>query len=317
MRIGVLMGGASSEREISLKSGKAVCEALRSLGREAVGIDIQKPDKNYVSDLLRSYDIDVAFIALHGEFGEDGKLQAILEEMRIPYTGSGVKASALAMDKIASHKLFLGAGLNVPAYRVLENRKDAHLGNFPLVVKPATGGSSIGLSIVDTAKELRQALDLAFTYARRVIVEEYIKGKEITVGILEDSALEPIEIRPRSRLFDYKAKYEYGQTEYIVPAKLPVKTIALLKKTALAAHTGLGCSFFSRVDIMLDVDNRPFVLEVNTIPGFTATSLLPKAALQKGIAFPELVWRICRYALSSASGEPDSRAQAHQAHIIC
>lgn len=297
MRIGVLMGGPSSEREVSLKSGRAVCDALRSLNLEAVGIDIQRPDKNYAIDLVLSYDIDVAFLALHGEFGEDGKLQAILEEINIPYTGSRPRASALAMDKIASRRLFRAAGLNIPAYCVLDrgHRKTKALRVFPLVVKPATGGSSLGLSIADNPGELKSAVDLAFKYDKKVIVEEYITGKEITVGIFEDMPLEPIEIKPKRRFFDYKAKYEAGHTEYVVPAKLPFETMQLLKETALSAHTALGCSFFSRVDIILACDNKPFVLEVNTIPGFTATSLLPKAVLQKGIPFTELIVRICRH----------------------
>lgn len=298
MRIGVLMGGYSSEREVSLKSGKAVYGALKVSGQDAVAVDIQKPDKDYVINLLLSYDIGAAFVALHGEFGEDGKLQAVLEEMRIPYTGSGPKASALAMDKMASRNEFRAAGLGVPVSCLLDkgHKKIKGLKGFPLVVKPATGGSSLGLSIADNPAQLKSAISLAFEYDRKVIVEEYIAGREITVGIFEDSPLEPIEIKPKQRFFDYKAKYASGQTEYIVPARLPFKTMALLKQSALKAHTVLGCSFFSRVDIILAADNEPVVLEVNTIPGFTATSLLPKAALERGISFTELVARICRQA---------------------
>lgn len=298
MRIGVLMGGYSSEREVSLKSGKAVYGALKVSGQDAVAVDIQKPDKDYVINLLLSYDIGAAFVALHGEFGEDGKLQAVLEEMRIPYTGSGPKASALAMDKMSSRNEFRAAGLAVPVSCLLDkgHKKIKGLKGFPLVVKPATGGSSLGLSIADNPAQLKSAISLAFEYDKKVIVEEYIAGREITVGIFEDSPLEPIEIKPKQRFFDYKAKYASGQTEYIVPARLPFKTMALLKQSALKAHTVLGCSFFSRVDIILAADNEPVVLEVNTIPGFTATSLLPKAALERGISFTELVARICRQA---------------------
>jgi D-alanine-D-alanine ligase len=301
MRIGVLMGGYSSEREVSLKSGKAVYEALKVSGQDAVAVDIQKPDKDYVVDLLLSYDIDAAFVALHGEFGEDGKLQAVLEEMRIPYTGSGPKASALAMDKMSSRNEFSAAGLAVPVSCLLDrgHKKIKGLKGFPLVVKPATGGSSLGLSIADNPAQLKSAINLAFQYDKKVIIEEYVAGREITVGIFEDRPLEPIEIKPKQRFFDYKAKYAAGQTEYIVPARLPFKAMALLKQTALKAHTALGCSFFSRVDIILDADNKPVVLEVNTIPGFTATSLLPKAALERGIPFTELVARICRQAFTA------------------
>lgn len=299
MRIGVLMGGTSPEREISLKSGKAVLEALQSSGQDALAIDIKKASKNYVTDLLLSYDIDLAFLALHGSFGEDGKIQAILDQMRIPYTGSAAFASSLSMDKLASRRLFEAAGLAVPRYFVFDkkHRRSSTSFAFPLVVKPSGCGSSIGLSIIDEQKGLKAAIDLALKYDRCVLVEEYIEGREMTVGIFEDKPLEAIEIRSRRRFFDYKAKYEQGQTDYIVPAPLPLKTMQVLKDTALKAHTLLGCSFFSRVDIILNNKNIPHVLEVNTIPGFTATSLLPKAALYKGIPFQELVLAIARAAL--------------------
>lgn len=316
IRIGVLMGGPSAEREVSLKSGKAVLEALKSKNLEAVAIDIKGQDRNYVKDLLLSYDINLAFLALHGAFGEDGKMQAILEEMGIPYTGSGLRASELAMDKIASRKVFEAGGLNTPKYCLLDkNHKNIRdfmalpqeRGKaippdkiFPLVIKPASGGSSIGLSIVDKPHALREAIETAFKYDRRVIAEEYIEGREMTVGIFEDAPLEAIEIKPKRRFFDYKAKYESGETEYIVPAPVSLEIMRLLKETALKAHNLLGCSFFSRVDIILDKINKPFVLEVNTIPGFTATSLLPKAASARGIAFPELVVRISEAAFSAS-----------------
>ncbi|TAN60616.1 ATP-grasp domain-containing protein, partial [bacterium] len=176
------------------------------------------------------------------------------------------------------------------------HKKIKGLKGFPLVVKPATGGSSLGLSIADNPAQLKSAINSAFQYDKKIIVEEYVAGREITVGIFEDRPLEPIEIKPKQRFFDYRAKYASGQTEYIVPARLPFKTMALLKQAALKAHAVLGCSFFSRVDIILAADNNPVVLEVNTIPGFTATSLLPKAALERGIPFTELVSRICRQA---------------------
>src|SRR3990167_195132 len=298
MRIGVLMGGTSAEREISLKSGKAVLRALQSAREDALAIDIKKADKNYVTDLLFSYDIDLAFLALHGSFGEDGTIQAILDLMRIPYTGSAAFASRLSMDKLASRRLFEAAGLAVPRYFVFDkkHRRGSTSFAFPLVVKPSGCGSSIGLSIIDNQKELKAAIDLAFKYDRCVLVEEYVEGREMTVGIFEDSPLEAIEIRPRRRFFDYKAKYEQGQADYIVPAPLPLKTMQVLKDTALKAHTLLGCFFFSRVDIILNNKDIPYVLEVNTIPGFTATSLLPKAALHKGIPFQELVLAIARAA---------------------
>ena len=294
IRIGVLMGGPSVEREVSLKSGKAVLSALKLARDDIVAIDIRKADKDYVIDLLLSYDIDLAFLALHGSFGEDGSMQSILDQMCIPYTGSGSLASRLSMDKLASRKIFQAAGLVVPRYFVLD-RRHRRIDNsfiFPLIVKPAACGSSFGLSIVDTLKELKCAIDLAFKYDKCVLVEEYIEGREMTVGIFEDSPLEAIEIKPKQRFFDYKSKYVEGETDYLVPAPVSLKIMQLLEDTALKAHTLLGCSFFSRVDIILGNKNIPYVLEVNTIPGFTATSLLPKAALHKGIQFPELVLRI-------------------------
>ena len=299
IRIGVLMGGPSVEREVSLESGKAVLSALKLAREDIVAIDIKKADKDYVIDLLLSYDIDLAFLALHGSFGEDGSIQSILDQMCIPYTGSGYLASRLAMDKPASRKIFQAAGLAVARYFVLD-RRHRRIDNsflFPLVVKPAACGSSFGLSIVDTLKELKCAIDLAFQYDKSVLVEEYIEGREMTVGIFEDKPLEAIEIKPKQRFFDYKSKYVEGETDYLVPAHVSLKTMQLLEDTALKAHTLLGCSFFSRVDIILGNKNIPYVLELNTIPGFTATSLLPKAALHKGIQFPELVLRITQAAL--------------------
>lgn len=300
LRIGVLMGGVSSEREVSLKSGHAVSSALKSRGLEAVEIDIQHAEKNYVKDLLLSYDLGLAFVAMHGSFGEDGKLQAILEEISLPYTGSAPAASALAMDKIASKKKFQDAGLFAPRYFILDRNHKGFKNSlgFPLVVKPVCGGSSLGLAIVDNIQELKLAIDAAFQYDRKIIIEEYLRAREMTVGILEDCALEAIEIKPKRRFFDYQAKYESGQTEYIVPADVSQNTMQLLKDTALKAHSALGCSFFSRVDIILSDEAKPYVLEVNTIPGFTTTSLLPKAALHKGISFAELILKISQAALS-------------------
>lgn len=319
IRIGVLMGGVSSEREISLKSGRAVFDAFKTLNLETVAIDIQRADKNYVTDLLLSYDIGLAFLALHGNFGEDGKIQTILEEIDIPYTGSKPYANALALDKIASRRIFEETGLSVPKYYLLDKnrRSTKNIFGFPLAIKPLCGGSSIGLSIADNHKELKNAIDLAFKYDRKVIVEEYIRGREMTVGIFEDKPLEAIEIRPKSsRFFDYSAKYKEGQTEYIVPAELSFKTMSLLKNTALKTHNLLGCSFFSRVDIILS-SGKAFVLEVNTIPGFTPTSLLPKAALQKGIGFLELILRIAQAALAKYSLDNQHKKHINSESFIC
>lgn len=293
-RVGVLMGGCSSERDVSFKSGKAVCQALIDSGFEAVAIDVSSEDQDYVKDLILSYNIGLAFLALHGGFGEDGRIQGILESLGLAYTGSGPKASSLAMDKISAYRIFEANGLRVPRSRALDKR---HRGlrqfkDFPLVVKPQNGGSSIGLSIVDTPGELKKAVELAFEYDSRVIVEEYIEGSEMTVGILDDKALPVIQIKPDERCFDYKAKYESRATKYIVPADIAKSEARLLQDAGIKAHKALGCAFFSRVDIILSRQSHPVVLEVNTIPGFTARSLLPMAAACAGMVFKDVVLKI-------------------------
>lgn len=301
-KIGVFMGGASSEREISLKSGKAVYEALRESGVDVVCIDIKSDKKKENICLINSYKIDCAFIALHGRFGEDGQIQKILETLMIPYTGSGVRASRIAMDKIASKRIFKAAGLNVPACRVLSKscyegkfNLNQNLG-FPLVVKPSTHGSSIGLSIIDKKQDLRKAVEFAFDFDEKVIIEEYIAGRELTVGILDDCALPAIEIIPKKKFFDYEAKYTAGLSEYVVPADLEDGLARRIRKAALFCHRVLGCFGCSRVDIILNKDNLAFVLEVNTIPGMTNTSLLPKAARVVGIEFNELCLKLIKLA---------------------
>ncbi len=302
-RIGVLMGGPSAEREISLRSGKAVLEALLSKGYDARPIELYKPTKVQ----LKTLDIDVAFIALHGSFGEDGQLQSMLEELNIPYTGSRVKASRLAMDKIASRKLFQRVRLSVPNYEVLINgaspvRKFSNGTNpnikfgMPVVVKPSAQGSSVGLTIVDRIEQLQGAINRAFEFGEEIIIEEYIEGKEITVGILKDQPLPVIQIVPKRRFYDYVAKYTSGMTEYLVPAPISKVEFKTAQEAGLRAHNCLGCRSFSRVDMILNNDGIPIILEVNTIPGLTQLSLLPKAAKVAGIEFSEL----CEKMLESA-----------------
>lgn len=301
-RIGVLMGGPSAERKISLSSGAAVYQALIQLGLEAVAIDITTDSVKENIDLIRARQINCAFLALHGRFGEDGQIQEILETMQIPYTGSGVEASRLAMDKIKSRKIFETLGLAVPRYRVLDKlSRDNVLGidksmGLPLVVKPAGAGSSIGLSIIEQGKDLGEAIDLAFTYDERIILEEYITGREITAGILNDSVLPLIEIIPKKRFFDYEAKYSPGLTDYVVPARLEERLIRQVSEIGLEAHQALGCFGCSRVDMILNQENVAVVLEVNTIPGLTATSLLPKAAKHIGIEFGALCLALIKLA---------------------
>jgi D-alanine-D-alanine ligase len=301
-RIGILMGGPSSEREISLKSGEAVYEALKKLNLDAVPIDITTDDAKENISLIRSRNIDCAFLALHGRFGEDGTIQKILEEIRLPYTGSGVLASQLAMDKAASRKIFEANDLQVPKYEVIDKSSNDAGGDFnvylrmPLVIKPVTHGSSIGLTIIDKREDLGRAMDLAFKYDERVVVEEYIRGREMTVGILEERALPVIEIIPKKLFFDFEAKYQSGMTEYVVPAQLDGNIARRVQEAGLRAHKLLGCFGCSRADIILTEDDRPVILEINTIPGMTATSLLPKAARTVGIEFDRLCLTLIKLA---------------------
>jgi len=305
-RVGVLMGGPSSEREISFKSGKAVLCALKDSGIEALGIDIVTDNKEDNIRLLNSHNLDCAFIALHGRFGEDGAIQEILEQVNLPYTGSGIKASRLAMDKIGALKIFRAGNLHVPRSQFLEQglynkggEFKSDLG-FPLVVKPANHGSSIGLSIVELKQQIRAAIELAFQFDQRIVVEEYISGRELTVGVLDEKPLPVIEIVPKHKFFDFEAKYQAGLTDYIVPAALKSKIAEDVQQAALTAHKLLGCFGCSRTDIILSRDNIPFVLETNTIPGMTSTSLLPKAARIIGIDFNQLCLKLLELAYEKA-----------------
>jgi D-alanine-D-alanine ligase len=301
-RVGVLMGGPSTEREISLKSGKAVFENLRQLGLDAIAIDIKTSNTSENIRLISSHKIDCAFIALHGLFGEDGQIQEILDGLNIPYTGSRMLASRLAMDKIATRKICQIHGLPVPKYHILDrfsystNWELPENFSLPLVVKPATHGSSIGLSIIDDKKDIDKAISLAFGFDGIILIEEYIKGREVTVGILDKIALPVIEIIPKKRFFDFEAKYQPGMTEYIVPARLEEEISRKIQETAMKVHKLLGCVGCSRVDMILDNANNPVVLELNSIPGFTPTSLLPKAAKVAGIDFPQLCLRLLELA---------------------
>jgi D-alanine-D-alanine ligase len=305
-RVGVLMGGPSSEREISLKSGKAVLSALKESGIDAVGIDIITDNKEENIRLLNSYSLDCVFIALHGRFGEDGSIQEILEEIDLPYTGSGVKASRLAMDKIGALKIFKAGKLYVPRSQSLErasyneNKKFKNDLGLPVVVKPANHGSSIGLSIVELEREIPAAIELAFQFDQRIVIEEYISGRELTVGVLDERALPVIEIVPKHKFFDFEAKYKAGLTDYIVPALLKPEIAEEVQQAALEAHKLLGCFGCSRTDIILSQKNIPFVLETNTIPGMTATSLLPKAARILGIDFNQLCLKLLELAYEKA-----------------
>ncbi len=299
----MLLGGPSSEREVSLKTGRAVASALRRQGLDVVEIDVGE-DLSRLVDQLKEVRPHVVFIALHGTFGEDGVIQGVLEYLGLPYTGSGVLASALAMDKVASKRLFSYHGIPVPRYTIFRKEGWTLPGetpleelSYPLVVKPAAEGSTIGVSIVKEEEDLEGALKEAYKYGDTVLVEEFVEGREITVGILGEEPLPVIEIIPETGFYDYRAKYTPGLTRYEVPAKLPRETAIMVQDMALLAHRALGCRDVSRVDFRLAEDGTPYILEVNAIPGMTETSLLPKAAAAAGISFEELVLRILESAL--------------------
>ena len=297
-RIGVLAGGPSNEREISLKSGTAVYRALIDEGLNAIFLDV----KDDICDIIKKNKIDVAFIALHGRFGEDGTVQKMLEELKVPYTGSGIEASERALDKIKSKEIFLKYGLSVPKYLVMGKGMaipPVETLGWPIVVKPPLEGSSIGLSIVNSVPALEEAIEKAFKFDSRVLLEEYIDGRELTVGILDDKPLPVIEIVPKNKVYDYEAKYKSPDTEYLVPAPLEKAVSLKAQKLAWAAHMALGCRSMSRVDIMADKDSNLFILEVNTIPGMTERSLLPKAAGAVGMTFGKL----CRKLVESVYGQ--------------
>jgi D-alanine-D-alanine ligase len=298
-RIGVLMGGLSSEREVSLASGGAILKALRERGYDAVAIDVGRD----VAERLRAEGVAIAFNGLHGKYGEDGAIQGLLDLLGIPYTGSGVLASALGMNKILSKTVFRAYGLQVGAFQVVErgDRKGiaaaADSIGLPVVVKPSCEGSSVGVSIVRSEQELRPAAELAFSYDREILVEQYIRGMEVQVGVLGEKALGAIEIVPKDSFYSYQAKYEAGGSEHFFPARVPREIYQRTLDAGLLAHRALGCRGYSRVDFLVDDNGVPFILEVNTLPGMTATSLLPEIAQGAGLSFPALLEEILRLAL--------------------
>lgn len=300
-RIGVLMGGLSAEREVSLRSGRAVCEALESKGYEAVPIDVDRE----VIGRLRELRIDLAFIALHGPYGEDGTVQGLLEMLGIPYTGSGVLASATAMDKIATKKLLAFDGLPTPAFRVIDARERggaagalAELG-LPLVVKAPTQGSSIGVYIVEREEELQARVDEAAVFGPRILVEQFIPGTELTAAVLGNTkpvVLPLIEITSVTGKYDYESKYTPGMSDHIIPPRVSRAVQDAVSGYALRAYHSLGCRGFARVDFMVR-STEPYILEINTIPGLTDVSLFPDAARAAGLEFPELIEKLVQMAL--------------------
>ena len=311
-KIGVLMGGISSEREVSLRSGGAVFKALKKLGYNAVAIDAA----SNICEVLKKEKIDIAFLVLHGGWGEDGSIQGLLEVMGIPYTGSDVISSAIAMNKAASKKIFFYHRIPAPPFIVVSSSKfqvpssekilesitlNSQLStlNFPLpwVVKPVCEGSSVGVSIARDKGQIESALKTGFSYGNEIIIEKYIEGREIHIGILNDRALGGVEVKTLLEFYSYEAKYTAGLTEYILPPQIDEAVYMKAKDIALSANRALGCSGATRVDLRIDNDGNPYVLEVNTIPGMTETSLLPKIAKEAGLDFPALVEEILKDAI--------------------
>lgn len=285
-RIGVLMGGRSSEREISLKSGSAVLQSLKRTGYNAVGIDAD----NGLIDALKTLAVEVAFIALHGRWGEDGTVQGLLEMVGIPYTGSGVLGSATAMDKAVMKSILKGAGIPTPPYAIFKDKKGIKF-PFPFVIKPANEGSTIGISIIREKKETKDAVDTAFKYDKKVIVEKYIKGREITVGVIDGITLPVVEVKPSKGFYDFEAKYTKGMTEYIVPAKIVKSIEKKAMKIAKDVYDLFELSGCARIDMLIEA-GIPNVIDINTSPGMTETSLVPKAWGHLGKTFDELVEKI-------------------------
>lgn len=300
LRVAVVMGGVSCERDVSLRSGRCVAAALQQKGYEVVPIDLCCES----IDEIVAVRPDVVFIALHGEFGEDGTIQALLEQAGLAFTGSGAVASRLGMDKVAAKRCFITHGVSTPPFRLISKldtwgqlgRAMGEIG-LPLVVKPLRQGSSIGVAIVEEIEAVVSALRDAFAYGDEVLLEQKIEGRELTVGVLAERALPIIEVRPRRPFFDREAKYVDPATLYITAPELDELTYGVVQDVAVRAHLAIGARDFSRVDLILAEDGRPFVLEVNTIPGLTERSLLPLAAQVAGLSFAELCDSIVRMAL--------------------
>ena len=290
-KIAVLMGGPGSERDVSLATGRGVAKALRSLGAEVFEVDVS--DENF--ELPRG--TELAFIAIHGTFGEDGQLQRILQERGIHYTGDGVRESEAAFDKIQTKKKFDAAGVTTPRWEVIAAREAPKM-ELPLVIKPPRQGSTVGVQIVRSADQIASALAEAAKFDRELLVEEFIAGRELTLGILGEQALPILEIIPKGGFYDFNNKYPFlnpqagGGAEHVCPAKIEERLTREIQELALQAFRSLGLRVYGRVDVILPANGAATVLEVNTIPGMTEASLLPEAAAAAGISYPELCARI-------------------------
>jgi D-alanine-D-alanine ligase len=302
-RIAVLTGGPGSERDVSLATGRGVSKALRSLGANVTDVDVK--DENF----KLPEDVDLAFITIHGTFGEDGRIQKILEQRGIPYTGEGVGASELAFDKIRSKEYFRRDNVPTPEWEVIDPARRPKI-PLPIVIKPPREGSTVGVHIIKSESEIEAAIVDVARFGNDVLVEKFIPGRELTVGILGDQALPIIEIIPKGGFYDFTNKYPFlnpqagGGAQHVCPADIdPAKTTEV-QQLALKAHRALGLEVYSRVDVLLSDNGAAFVLEANTIPGMTEASLLPEAAAAAGITYPELCVRIIELSDRKRGGEP-------------
>lgn len=306
MKIAVLYGGTSAEREVSLSSGKGIMEALEKNGHEVVGIDFNPNDLSEVISL----DVDFVFLALHGRFGEDGRIQGLLDMVGIPYVGSGVLSSALAMDKAKSKRLFEKAGIRTAKDVILTKNSQVEIDKldqgfqYPIVVKPNREGSTIGLTIAESKEELKRGINEAFKHDDVIMIEEFVSGKEVTVAVIgllgEEQALPVIEIVPKNKYYDYESKYAPGGSEHIVPARVDEAVTNDLQENAVLAHKALGCEVYSRVDFIVPNDGgSPVILEVNTLPGMTPTSLYPDAARAAGWSYEEMIEQLLQLSVQS------------------
>ena len=290
-KIAVLMGGPGSEREVSLATGRGVAKALRSLGAEVIEIDVRNEDFQLPND------VDLAFITIHGTFGEDGQIQKILERRGIAYTGEGVTTSEIAFDKIRTKERFLEHGVTTPPWEVIHAGERPTI-PLPIVVKTPRQGSTVGVVIVKKENELESAINEASKYDRELLIEEFVSGRELTIGVLGDQALPILEIIPKGGFYDFNNKYPFlnpqagGGAEHVCPANIDAKKTKEIQELALRAFRAAGLQVYARVDAILSETGQPFILEINNIPGMTETSLLPEAAAAVGISYTDLCARI-------------------------
>ncbi|MFC7391539.1 D-alanine--D-alanine ligase family protein [Scopulibacillus cellulosilyticus] len=302
MKIAVIYGGTSSEREVSLSTGKGVMEALERKGHEVVGVDFDPENLNEIIKL----NVDLVFIGLHGKYGEDGRIQGLLDILKIPYVGSGVMASSIAMDKARAKVLFKNAGIRTAegcSVRKGQSYQSSPFG-YPVVIKPNSEGSTIGLTIAENDEQFQKGIQTALKYDETALIETFIDGKELTVSVLgkgeEIKALPVVEIVPKNKFYDYEAKYAPGMSTHYVPARIQDDVTKKLQKWSVLAHRQLGCETYSRVDFILPNDgSEPVILEVNTLPGMTPTSLFPDAANAVGISYDDMIEQLVNLTVQS------------------